>query len=154
MIKLYLSCIVLLSCTNLIAQNAANGEPPKKANKIIVMFDDSANTALDKLTKTLFDKGYIIESKDEKLKLLSTKEKSSKKYATLIKIRASVNDTAIVFTGVIALGFDIEILGARDLQPTYSEISYYGARKSPLRDAWNEMDTIAHLFGDKIVYGK
>lgn len=129
-------------------------EPPKKATKIIVAFNDSANMALDRLTKTLFDKGYVIESKDDKLKLLSTKERSSKKYATLIKIRASVNDTAIVFTGVIALGFDIELFGARDLQPTYSEISYYGAKKSPLRDAWNELDAIARTFGDKIVYSR
>ena len=129
-------------------------EPAKKSSKIIVLVRDTTNTAMDRITVALFDRGYIIESKDEKLKILSTKEKSSKKYATLIKIRASVNDTAIVFTGVIALGFDIELFGARDLQPNYSAVYYGGAKKSPLRDAWNELDAIARTFGDKIVYAK
>lgn len=129
-------------------------EPPRKASKIIVLVKDSANTLLDQITRELFSRGYTIDTKDEKLKLLSTKEKSSSKYATLIKIRASINDTAIVFTGLLALGFDVELFGARDLQPTYSEVSYYGAKKSALRDAWNEMDAIARTFGDKIVYSK
>lgn len=153
MIKLYLSCVVFISLSAR-AQNTANNLPPKKATKIIALVRDTTNTLLDKLIMTLFDRGYTIESKDEKLKILSTKEKSSKKYATLIKIRASVNDTAIVFTGLIALGFDIELFGVRDHQPSYSEISYYGAKKSPLRDAWNELDAIARMFGDRIVYSK
>lgn len=147
-----LSCLCLLTVVKLTGQQQA--EPPKKSSKIIVLVRDTANTAIDRITVALFDRGYTIESKDEKLKILSTKEKSSKKYATLIKIRASVNDTAIVFTGVIALGFDVELFGARDLQPSYSEISYYGAKKSPLRDAWNELDAIARTFGDKIVYSR
>jgi hypothetical protein len=129
-------------------------EPPRKSSKIIVMVRDSGNTMLDKLTLTLFNYGYTVDNKDEKLRLLSTKERSSPKYSTLTKIRASVNDTAIVFTGVIALGFDIELFGARDLQPSYSSVYYGGAKKSPLREAWNELDAIARTFGDKIVYSK
>lgn len=129
-------------------------EPPRKSSKIIVLIKDSANTLLDQITRELFERGYTIDTKDERLKLLSTKERSSKKYNTLIKIRASINDTAIVFTGLLALGFDIELFGVRDHQPSYSEVSYYGAKKSPLRDAWNEMDAIARAFGDKIVYSK
>lgn len=146
--------LVLLIVVKLRAQTTKPQEPPKKANKIIVLVKDSANTLLDKVTKTLFDYGYTIDNKDEKLKLLSTKERSSKKYSTLTKVRASINDTAIVFVGDIALGFSVELFGSRDLQPSYSEIYYGGAKKSPLREAWNELDAIARKFGDNIVYSK
>lgn len=129
-------------------------EPVKKASKIIVLVKDSANTLLDKLTKTLFDYGYTIDNKDEKLKLISTKERSSKKYSTLTKIRASINDTAVILASEIALGFSIEFLGTRDLQPSYSAVYYGGAKKSALREAWNELDAIARTFGDRIVYSK
>jgi hypothetical protein len=155
--KLYFSCVLFL----LIAvksqgqqQTTKAPEPPKKASKIIVLVKDSANTLMDKLTKTLFDYGYTIDSKDEKLKLLSTKERTLKKYNALVKIRASINDTAVLFVGDIALGFDIELFGVRDHQPSYSEIYYGGAKKSPLREAWNELDAIARKLGDNIVYSK
>jgi hypothetical protein len=115
---------------------------------------DTGNTLLDKLTLTLFSYGFTVDSKDEKLRLLSTKERSSKKYSTLTKIRASINDTSIVLASEIALGFSIELFGARDLQPSYSSVYYGGAKKSPLREAWNELDAIARTFGDKIVYSK
>jgi hypothetical protein len=128
--------------------------PPKKASKIIVLVNDSANTLVDRVTKILFDYGYTIDSKDEKLKLISTKERSSKKYNTLTKIRVSVNDTAIILASDIAFGFSVDFLGARDLQPTYSAVYYGGAKKSPLREAWNELDAIARTFGDKIFYSK
>lgn len=146
--------ILFFSVLGVKAQTAANGQPPKKASKIIVLVKDSANTLLDKVTKVLFDYGYTIENKDEKLKLISTKERSSKKYSTLTKIRASINDTSLVLASDIALGFSVELFGTRDLQPSYSAVYYGGAKKSPLREAWNELDTIARMFGDKIVYSK
>jgi hypothetical protein len=115
---------------------------------------DSSNTLLDQITKTLFDYGYTIDNKDEKLKLISTKERSSKKYNTLTKIRASINDTAVIFKSEIALGFDVELFGSRNLQPSYSEVYYGGSKKSPLREAWNELEEIARKLSDKIVYSK
>lgn len=148
--------ILLLFTGQLVAQQQTGKtpEPPKKASKIIVLVKDSANTLMDRLTMTLFDHGYTIDNKDEKLKLLSTKERTLKKYNALVKIRASINDTAVLFVGDIALGFDIELFGIRDHQPSYSEIYYGGAKKSPLREAWNELDAIAHKLGDRIVYSK
>lgn len=157
MLKLIcLSCFVLLISVKSEAQQRTTKaqEPPKKSSKIIVLVKDSTNSLLDQLTKTLFDYGYTIENKDEKLKLLSTKERSSKKYSTLTRIRASINDTALVLTSDIALGFSIEFMGTRDIQPSYSAVYYGGAKKSPLREAWNELDAIAHKFGDNIVYSK
>lgn len=153
MIRLYLSCLLLITIIAN-AQTTPKEQPPKKANKIIVLIKDSANTLLDRVTKVLFDHGYTMDTKDEKLKLLSTKERSSKKYSTLTKIRASINDTSIVLASEIALGFSVDFLGARDLQPSYSAVYYGGSKSSPLREAWNELDAIARQFGDKIIYSK
>lgn len=152
----FLSCVILLIGIKSVGQQrtAKAHEPPRKASKIIVMVRDTANTLMDKLTMTLFNYGYTVDNKDEKLKLISTKERSSKKYSTLTKIRASINDTAIVLVGEIALGFSVELFGARDIQPSYSAVYYGGSKKSPLREAWNELDAIARTFGDKIAYSR
>lgn len=154
MIKL-LQLLLLIPVISIGQQKATKpNEPPKKAAKIIVLVKDSTNTLLNDITKVLFDHGYSIDNKDEKLKLLSTKERSSKKYSTLTKIRVSINDTAIVFASDIALDFSVDFLGARNLQPSYSSVYYGGAKKSPLREAWNELDAIARIFGDNIIYSK
>lgn len=154
MIKLYLSCVVVLSCTNLMAQNATNGHPPKKASKIIVLVKDSANTLLDRLSGFLFDRGYTIDNKDEKVKYITTKGQPSKSYGTISTIRARINDTAIVFTGQIALNSDRDILGIKRAELSYMNVDYRGSKKSAMREAWNELDAIARQFGDKIIYSK
>lgn len=123
----FFSSLIILMSVNLNAQPRTATkpqEPPKKSSKIIVLVKDTSNNLLDRLTKTLFDHGYTIDNKDEKLKLISTKERSSKKYSTLTKIRASINDTALVLVSEISLGFSVELFGTRDLQPSYS--AHYG----------------------------
>lgn len=97
MIKAYLSCLLLI-VSNANAQNPAKEQPLKKANKIIVFVNDSANTLLDRIAGILYDKGYTIENKDEKVKFISTKEREGKKWTTYYKVRARIVDTAIVFT--------------------------------------------------------
>lgn len=131
--------LLLLSCIHAIAQG-----PPKKANKIIVLIKDSTNALLDRIAGVLYDRGYSIESKDEKVKFISTKEQQGKKWSTYYKVRARINDTAVVFTGQIALRKDGD----------YWDIDYRGSKVSALREAWNELDAIARKFGDKIVYSK
>lgn len=139
-------CAIMLIKVNTMAQQQTTKaqEPPKKANKIIVITRDSTNTLLDRISAELFDMGYSIESKDEKAKFISTKEKQGKKWATYYKVRARINDTAIVFTGQIAL----------EKEGNYWDIDYRGAKVSALREAWNELDAIAHKFGYHIVYSK
>jgi hypothetical protein len=118
--------------------------PPKKSTIIIVLIKDSANTLLDRIASVLYDRNYTIENKDEKVKFISTKERQGKKWATYYKLRARVTDTAVVFSGQIALS----------KEGTYYDIDYSGSKISALREAWNELDAIAHLFGDKIIYSK
>lgn len=143
--------IILLSFTILIIQNVnaqdalvTKSQPPKKSTKIIVLVKDTANTLLDRISGALYERGYSIESKDEKVKFLSTKERQGKRWSTYYKVRAKISDTAIVFTGQISLRHD------RD----YWDIDYSGSKISALREAWNELYAIAKLFGDNIIYSK
>lgn len=152
----FLSCLILLISVNSIAQKVAEtkpNEPPRKASKIIVLVRDSANTLFDKLTLALFDKGFTVDNKDERLKLISTKERPMPKGNMLTKIQARINDTAIVFTSTMALGFEMKILDVK-MEQTYDPVTYSGMKGSYMRVAWNELDAIARMFGDKIVYSK
>ena len=156
MIKLsFLSCLVLLiSIMSMGQQRDKAQEPPRKANKIIVMVKDTANALLNRLSGILFDKGYTIEAKDEQAKYIITKGQPSKSYGTISKIRARINDTAIIFTSQLAVDSERDIFGVKRRELDYMDVDYSGAKKSAFREAWNELDAIAHMFGDKIVYSK
>jgi hypothetical protein len=142
----FIFCLILLTTIKSEAQQQTTKaqEPPKKANKIIVLVRDSANNLLDRIASTLYDKGYTIENKDEKVKFISTKERQGEKWSTYYKVRARINDTAIVFTGQIAL----------TKEDNYFDIDYRGSKVSALREAWNELDVIARKFGNNIIYSK
>ena len=151
---------VLLSLTILIIQNVTaqdrlvtKSQPPKKASKIIVLVKDSANTVFDRVILALFDQGFTIDNKDERLKIISTKERPMKKLNCLTKIQARVNDTAIVFTSTMALGFQMKILGTT-MEQTYDPVTYSGMKGSSMRVAWDELYAIAQQFGDKILFSK
>jgi hypothetical protein len=133
---------------------AESSKPPKKANKIIVLTKDTSGNLLDKISIELFDMGYTIESKDEKSKFIVTKERPSQHYGTMSKIRTRVNDTAIVFSGQIALNSDRDIFGTKEASKTFYDVDYSGAYKSANREAWNELEALARKFGDKIIYSK
>lgn len=138
--------ILLLSLT------AVTQEPPKKSTKIIVKVKDSANTLLNRIAGVLYDKGFTIENKDEQVKFISTKDLPSKQWMTVYKIKAHINDTAIVFTGQIAFNKDTDILGIKESTKTYWDIE--SGKGGSMKEAWNILNGIAKLFGDKIIYSK
>lgn len=145
----------LLLLLTIAAINSSYGQvPPKKASKIIVVVKDSANTLLDRIAGVLYDKGFTIDNKDEKVKFISTKEQPSKKWSTMTRIRARINDTAIIFTSQIALNSDRDIFGTKEATKSFMDVDYSGSKFSANREAWNELDAIARTFGDKIVYSK
>lgn len=127
--------------------------PPKKSSKIIVLTKDTSNTAINQIARALFEHGYTIDTKDEQLKQIVTKERPNKNSITLTKIRASINDTAIVFTGVMAIAVEFNLGGVTTKQ-NFDPVTYSGLKKSYMMEAWNELDAIARQFGDKIVYSK
>lgn len=154
---LLLSCVLLLISIMSVGQQrdkTKSDEPPKKSSKIIVMARDTGNTLLNRLSGILFDKGYSIDTKDEQVKYIITKGQPSKSYGTISKVRARINDTAIIFTSQIAIDSERDIFGVKRKELDYMDVDYRGAKKSAMREAWNELDAIARQFGDKIVYGK
>jgi len=152
-----LICLILLISIKSEAQRQSDikaQEPPRKSSKIIVLVKDSANTLLERISAELFDKGYTVESKDDKAKYIITKERPSHKYGTMSRIRTRINDTAIIFTSQIALNSDRDMFGTKEATKTFYDVDYSGSKKSAMRVAWNELDEIARKFGDKIVYAK
>ena len=141
---------ILLSFTILLIQNVTAQQtlvtksPPRKSTKIIVLIKDSANALLDRIAGVLYDKGYTIDNKDEKVKFISTKEREQKKWGMYYIVKARVNDTAVVFSGHIALN-----KGGH-----YFDVDYTGTKISSMREAWNELSEIARMFGDKIIFSK
>lgn len=124
-------------------------EPAKKSSKIIVMVRDTGNALLNRIAKTLFDTGFTIDTKDESAQTLSTKEFAPNHPSIFIKIRASINDTSVIFTGAFAWTLTA---GLRPQE--FDLIQYQGMKNSASRQAWNSLDKIARKFGDKIIYSK
>jgi hypothetical protein len=124
--------------------------PPKKAKKIYVLTKDSVSDAIGKIALALFEHGFTIENKDEKLGFISSTEKSNKAYPISTKIRAVVKDTMIVFSGVFAL--EVDLFGTPSTGKSYNEVYYGGAKQSPLRAGWNELFAVASAMGKIIKY--
>ena len=143
--KYLLISFTILIIQDVTAQDAlVTKSPPRKSTKIIVLIKDSANALLDRIAGVLYDRGYAIENKDEKVKFISTKEREQKKWGMYYIIKARLNDTAVVFSGHIALNKDGH----------YFDVDYTGTKISSMREAWNELYAIAKMFGDKIIYSK
>lgn len=144
-------CLILLTAVKSEAQQQTPKaqEPPKKASKIIVLTSDSDNTLLNKVSKTLFEKGFTIDTKDESAKTLSTKEYAVDHPSIFLKIRASISDSTIIFSGVYAWTLT-EGLRPQD----FDIIEYRGMKNSAAMQAWKSLDDIAKTFGSKIIYTK
>jgi hypothetical protein len=123
--------------------------PPKKSTKIIVLVKDSASTLLNTIAKGLFDRGFTVETKDENTKTLSTKEFTPDHHSMYIKVRASINDSSVVFTGTYAWTMTS---GLHPHPHEYTPIEFRGLKKSAAMHAWNSLDKIARNFGEHIVY--
>jgi hypothetical protein len=130
----------------------AQQAPPKKASKIIVLIKDTT-ALLDKLALDLFDRRFTIDSRDNNLKYLVTKERTNSNGMMLTKIRAIVKDSSLILTSEMALANEVTIMGVTTKQ-TFDPVTYTGMKKSYMMQAWNELDAIAHKFGNNIGYSK
>lgn len=144
---------IVLVLLLLLFGSAYGQTPPKKASKIIVLTKDTANTVINQIARVLFDRGYTMDTKDEQLKQIVTKERPNKNSMTLTKIRVSINDTAIIFTSVMAIAVELNLGGVTSKQ-TFDPVTYSGLKKSYMMEAWNELDAIARQFGSNIIYSK
>lgn len=134
----YLSVILLISAVCYSQQ--------KKDSKIIAHITDTANL-FNRLSSALYEAGYDLETNNPTIGFVSTKDKEMKKYAVKGKLRASIRDTAIIFTGQMRLSFKSEF------GDMYTDVEYIGAKNSPMREVWNDMDSIAKQLGP-VTYSK
>jgi hypothetical protein len=150
MTRLVLAILLILSFnSSIIAQQFT---PPKKASKIIVNLMDTSNI-LDKIALELFDRRFTIDSRDNNLKYLVTKERTNSNGMMLTKIRAIIKDSSLILTSEMAFANDITIMGVTTRQ-TFDPVTYSGMKKSYMMQAWNELDSIARKFGTNVTYSK
>lgn len=118
----------------------------KKDSKIIVTLADTSSI-FERVVKSLYEKGYDLESKDKQLNFISTKEKPLNKYAFDLKTRIIFKENTMVITGKIAASFE-SMFGK-----TPVDVEFVGAKSSPVREAWNEMVDFGKQFG-AVTYSK
>jgi len=104
--------------------------------------------SMDKISLTLFEHGYTIDTKDEKLKLLSTKTKDIGSIG--VRVRIMQKDSVMILTGEVV---DRALMIAlKSNEPVYSTIQCGGMKGSTRRDSWNEMLNVAMSLGRVIRY--
>lgn len=125
----------------------------KKDTKIFIHMRDTAG-AVNKIIKVFYERGFTIDQKDLENGFVLTKERTvpDDNAASMI-VKAFVKDSSVVLSGSIALNVTFSLGGAK-AERTFVEMWYGGAKKSSLRLAWNELETVAKLIGSKITYSK
>lgn len=111
----------------------------KKGNTKIVI----DTVSFDKISVVLFENGYTIDSKDEKLKLLSTKTKDIGSIG--VRIRIMQKDSVMILSGEVVDRALMIVVSSKE--PIYSVIQYGGMKGSTRRDSWNEIEKIAKMLG-------
>lgn len=125
----------------------------KKDSKIIVKVSDTTSL-YNNIIRQLYQRGYIVEQKDEQNGFIATKEKTLPNDATTsVIIKAIVDSGNITLTGEVADNVTMSIGGAK-LQRRFTPIYYGGMKGSSLRNSWNELNAIASQFGREITYAR
>lgn len=99
--------------------------------------------SFDKVVVTLFENGYDIENKDDKLGLLSTKTKDIGSIG--VRVRIIRRDSLFVISGEVVDRALMIVLKSND--PIYSKIVFGGMKGSTRRDSWNELFSISKMLG-------
>jgi hypothetical protein len=137
--NLFLMCLFLICSLTSFCQE-------KKDSKIIVTLVDTSGL-FEKVAKVLLENDYDLETKDRESGFITTKDKDLKKYAFKNKIRVQIKDSCLILTAKERAAFK-SIMG-----DTYMDVSFIGAKNSPMREAWNDMDSIAKQLGT-VTYSK
>lgn len=140
----------LLLLTGLLLVNSLSAQE-KKDTKIVVQ-NDSAN--FNMILKILYWESYIVEQKDSVNGFIATKERAIQKDGSIsIIIKLFIQNGFVTLTGEVASNVTINFTYAKT-ERSFQNIYYGGMKGSPLRNAWNEMDRIAHMMGRNVRYSK
>jgi hypothetical protein len=121
--------------------------PKKKDTKIIVTTSDTSNL-ISRISVALFEKGYNPDYKDEKAGIVISKEKDFGTYS--VRIRVLIKDSIITFSGQGR--FYTLLKGDKD--EDFNEIYFGGMKGSDIRNAWDQVESIARQFGAISRYSK
>lgn len=128
----------------------------KNDTKIIVSNPDTS--LFNKVCLLLYERGYTLKEKDKELGFVATNDKSVK--GSTLRLRFLIKDTTVAITGDVYNDFASALVRGTLASNTSKDETYYlpirnaGMKNSGLRDAWNEMLSIAKQFGNQITYAK
>lgn len=116
----------------------------KKGNSKIIL----DTVSIDKIILTLFENNYFIDTKDEKLKFLSTKTKDIGSIG--VRLRIIQKDSIVVLSGEVSDRALMIVLQSNE--SIYSPIKYGGMKGSTRHESWNEMKKVASSLGRILRY--
>lgn len=122
----------------------------KKKDNVIIIKTDTAGI-FNQALNILYDNGYTIQTADRVNGVILSEEKTVKN--ALVKLRIRVKDSSVLLSGQVALAMEISF-GSATMTKTFEPVYYGGSKNSPLRSAWNELNTIALKIGSQIEYAK
>jgi hypothetical protein len=128
----------------------------KKDTKITVTANDSS--LFNKAVLLLYQRGYTLKEKDKELGFIATNDKSIK--GTIVRLKVFVKDSSLTLTGDVYNSLASALMRGSAVSNISKDESYYvpiqnmGMKGSGMRDAWNELVSVAKQFGDQISYGK
>src|SRR5688500_9251377 len=128
----------------------------KNDSKIIVSISDTS--LFNKVCLLLYEKGYTLKEKDKELGFIATNDKSIK--GTTLRMRFLLKDSSVTITGDVYNDFAAALVKGTLAANMSKDEAYYtpiinaGMKKSGLRDAWEEMLSVAKQIGDQITYSK
>lgn len=138
-IKWMVVCL-LLSCSVL----------AQKHSTTIVVKNDSIT--FNTIVKVLHLESYIIDEKDSANGFIATKERALPNDPSVSVIfKFLIQPHGVRITGEAANNVTINLTYAKQ-ERTFVNIYNGGMKKSPVKNAWNEMDRLAHYFGSDISY--
>jgi len=104
--------------------------------------------SFDKISVVLFENGYTVDNKDEKLKFLSTKTKDIGSIG--VRIRIMQKDSTLIISGEVVDRALMIVLKSNE--PIYYNIQFGGMKGSTRRDSWNEIVRVSKLLAPIVRY--
>lgn len=137
--KRILFIMLLLVTTNGMAQT-------KKDNVFIL-----PGLPLEKIKSVLFLNGYSIENNDTTY--ISTSSKEAGLSAMAVKLMFYRTDTATYLKALAKLTVSINFGGVKT-EDDFAPLTFAGAKSSPNKRAWYEVDKIAKALSSNVTYAK
>lgn len=123
------------------------GYSQKKGDNQIVISSQNYN----KIKLVLFQNGYTLQNNDTVY--LTTTSKELKKVSIALKFMILRSDSNTIIRGMIKPTISLQFYGTKT-ESDFEPLVYKGAKGSPIRKAWEEMERIAQLLSNQIMYTK